>query len=193
MLLSSHHFHGTPLMSLQTGTMLARVDEALINPRSLTVVAYYVEGPNLDVIPAVIRIEDIREIGEIGFIIDSSDDITSPEDIIRLQEIVDLQFEIAAMKVVDERGHTLGKVLDYNMDSLSFEIRQLRVKPSLLKMLNVSELLIHRDQIVKITNDRIIVKSNDKKKPVPSKAGLEPRPYANPFRTPQPESSPIDR
>lgn len=191
MLLSSHHFNGTPVMSLQTGTMLARVDEAIINPRALTVVAYYVEGPNLDANPSIVRIEDIREIGEVGFIIDSSDDITAPEDIVRLQQIIELRFEITGLKVVDERGRTLGKVLDYNMDSLSFEIRQLRVKPSLIKMLNISELLVHRDQIVKITNDRIIVKANDRKSPARIKAAPAPRVYANPFRTPQPESSRI--
>lgn len=190
MLLSSHHFHGAALMSLQTGTRLGGVDEAIVDPHRLKVVAYYVDGPLLDEHPSIIRIEDIREIGDVGFIIDSNDDISAPSDIIRLQAIIDLRFSLDGIKVVDERKRTLGRVLDYNMDSISFDIEQLRVRPPLIRMLGVSELLIHRDQIVKITNDRIIVKTaatTAKKASVP--AG--PRAYTNPFRgtSPQPEQS----
>ena len=177
-------------MSLQTGTRLGTIDEAIIDPRQLRVLAYYVDGPNLDVRPSIIRIEDIREIGEVGFIIDSSDDITPPSDIIRLQEIIELEFEITGLKVIDEKNHNLGHVLDYNIDSGSFEIRQIRVKPPITKLLGLSELVIHRDQVVKITNDRIIVKSTATQKPIKAERQT-PRTYANPFRgaSAQPETT----
>lgn len=176
-------------MSLQTGTQLGNVDEAIIDPHQLRVLAYYVDGPLLDERPSIIRIEDIREIGEVGFIIDSSDDITAPEDIVRLQEIIDLGFELTGLKVIDERKHNLGHVLDYNIDAASFEIRQIRVKPPITKILGLSELMIHRDQIVKITNDKIIVKSTSNEERV--KAENQPRVYTNPFRgaSQQPEAS----
>lgn len=188
MLLSSHHFHGAPLMSLQTGTRLGTIDEAIIDPRQLRVLAYYVDGPNLDEHPSIIRIEDIREIGEVGFIIDSSDDITAPSDIIRLQEVIELNFALPGLRVVDEHKHGLGRVLDYNMDSQTFDVAQLRVRPPLIRMIGVSELLIHRDQIVKITNDRIVVKSTATR--VQSVVDRHtPRAYTNPFRgtAPQPD------
>lgn len=178
-------------MSLQTGSRLASVDEAIIDPRTLRVLAYYVDGPMLDERPSIIRIEDIREIGEVGFIIDSSDDITAPGDIVRLQEVIDLHFSLSGLRVVDERRHALGRVLDYNMDSASFEIRQLRVKPSLMKMLKVSELLIHRDQIVKITDDQVVVRSTAARASEPESRHT-PRAYTNPFRPAagtQPETS----
>lgn len=181
-------------MSLQTGTQLAAVEEAIIDPRQLRVLAYYVDGPLLDQRPSIIRIEDIREIGEVGFIIDSSDDITAPEDIVRLQAVIELEFEIAGLKVVDEKGHNLGRVMDYNMDSVSFEVRQIRVKPPITKILGVSELTIHRDQIVKITDDRIVVKSTNIHAPVKVDRQT-PRTYTNPFRgtAAQPETSTTDR
>jgi len=194
MLLSSHYFHGTPLMSLQTGTRLGTINEPIIDPRQLQVLAYYVDGPLLDERPSIILIEDIREIGEIGFIIDSSDDITAPGDIIRLQEVIELGFELPGLKVIDEKNHHLGRVLDYNIDSTSFEIRQIRVKPPVIRMLGLSELMIHRDQIVKITNDRMIVKSTATQKKIEADRKT-PRAYTNPFRgtTPQPETSTIDK
>lgn len=176
-------------MSLQTGTRLGTIDEAIIDPRRLRVLAYYVDGPMLDEHPSIIRIEDIREIGEVGFIIDSSDDITAPADIIRLQEIIELKFSVVGLKVIDEHKHNLGRVLDYNMDATTFDIGQLRVKPPFIKMFDVSELLIHRDQIVKVTRDRIIVQSTAKKVKAPV-VRAAPRTYTNPFRSsPQPEQA----
>lgn len=180
-------------MSLQTGTRLGTIDEPIIDPRQLRILAYYVDGPMLNERPSIIRVEDIREIGEVGFIIDSSDDITAPSDIVRLQEVIELAFEIKGLKVIDDKKHTLGHVLDYNIDSQSFEIRQIRVKPPITKILGLSELIVHRDQIVKITNDRIIVKSATTQKSVKVDRHT-PRTYTNPFRgtrAPQPET--IDR
>jgi uncharacterized protein YrrD len=194
MLLSSHHFHNAPLMSLQTGTQLASVDEAIIDPRSLKVVAYYVDGQLLDEHPSIIRIDDIREIGEVGFIIDSSDEISTPADIVRLQAIIDLGFVLPGLKVIDEHKRVLGRVLDYNMDSISFDIEQLRVRPPIIRMIGISELLIHRDQIVKITNDRVIVKSATTK-PKQAIRSTPQRAYTNPFRpgVPQPEQTTRNR
>lgn len=181
-------------MSLQTGTRLGTIDEAIIDPRQLRVLAYYVDGSLLDERPSIIRIEDIREIGEVGFIIDSSDDITAPTDIIRLQEVIELAFALPGLKVVDEKNHNLGHVLDYNIDSDTFDIRQIRVRPPITRLLTISELLIHRDQIVKITNDKIVVKSATTRKPMHAPRHT-PRAYTNPFRgtTPQPETSPTKR
>ena len=74
MLLPSTRFIDTPVMSLQTGSELGRTVRPIINPRELSIVAFELHGINLDYDPSLLRINDIREIGPMGMIIDSSDE-----------------------------------------------------------------------------------------------------------------------
>lgn len=181
-----------PIMSLQTGSELARTSRAIINPRKLSIVAYELEGRLLNFDPALLRVEDIREIGPMGMIIDSSDELVSPDDIIKLKEVYHLGFEMDGLKVVDDRKKTVGRVIGYTLETGGFIIQQLKVKRPLVQSFGDTELLIHRSQIVKLTNDRVIVKSPKirHKEPV-----VEPtlQNFENPFRkAPQSQPESID-
>lgn len=178
----------TPIMSLQTGKKLASTDAAIINPHNLTVIAYKIEGPHLDHEPSYLRCADIREMGSLGMIVDSSDEFLEPDDIITEKDIYDLDFELDGKHVIDERKNKIGKVIDYVIDIDSFVIQQLVVKRPLLKSFGDDELLVHRSQIVEVNDESIVIKSGDIKTKVPVKSS---RHYVNPFRqsTPQPESA----
>ena len=71
MLITAEKFTNMPVMSLQTGSELARTSRAIINPYNLKIIAYELSGPLLDQSPSLLRIEDIRETGPMGLIIDS--------------------------------------------------------------------------------------------------------------------------
>jgi uncharacterized protein YrrD len=187
MLISGFDMIGTPVLSLQTGMELARTETPIINPHNLAVIAYEVAGPTLDVQPSLLRAEDVREFSSIGLIVDSSDEFVQPEDIIKLNDIYMMHFTLTNKQVLDEKRNKLGKVTDYNIDSSSFMIQQLTVKRPLLKSFNDSELIIHRSQVIEITDQAIVIKSKaNANKPLPK----DSRSYANPFRqgTPQTES-----
>lgn len=178
-------------MGLQTGKELASIQAAIINPHNLSVIAYLIEGPHLDHTPSYLRVADIRELGNLGMIVDSSDEFVEPDDIITDKPIYDLDFTLEGKHVVDDRGTKIGKVADYVVDIESFVIQQLNVKRPLLKSFNDDELLVHRGQIVEVNDSTIIIKSG-KVKETPIAIGS--RHYVNPFRqtSPQPESTKID-
>lgn len=189
MLVIASQLIGTPIMSLQTGTELARTKTAIIDPRLLSIVAYEVDGPLLDQRPSFLRIVDIRELGDIGMIIDSSDEFVSLNDVIKLKEIYDLHFPLVGLEVIDDKNNKLGKVEDYTIEMGSFVIQQINVRRPLLKSFGDSELLIHRSQIVKISNSVITVKAPTKEAADPVPAAVKA--YVNPFRQPgnaQPEA-----
>lgn len=168
-----------PVMSLQTGTELARTSTAVIDPRNLQIVAYELIGPLLDSHPSFLRIEDIREQSDIGFIVDSSDEFVGLDDVIKIKEVYDFHFPLVGLLVIDEKGRKLGKVDSYTVELGSFVIQQINVRRPLLKSLGDSELLIHRSQIVKISDTTITVKANTvNAEPVQSAVSA----YANPFR-----------
>lgn len=188
MLLTGSQLAGTPIMSLQTGTQLGTAETAIINPANLKIVAYEVEGPNLDQRPTLLLIDDVRELSDMGMIINSSEEFVGVDDIIKLKPLYELHFSLINKHVVDERKKKIGKVIDYTVDPESFVVQQLCVKRPLLKSLSEAELLIHRSQIVEINDSQIIIKSA-KVKITGSKA--KAMDYVNPFRqnTPQAEGS----
>ena len=196
MLISADRFLNTPVMSLQTGSELARTSREVINPKNLSVAAYELEGRLLDQHPSLLRVDDIREIGPLGMIIDSTDEIVGVDDVISLKEIYDIGFTLKDKLVIDEKKHKIGRVIGYTLAAGSFVIQQLRIRRPLLKSFGDTELLIHRSQIIKITDEKIIVKSAtvshaaEKKMPTPRTNS-----YDNPFRKQprtQPESAKID-
>ena len=192
MLLPSTRFIDTPVMSLQTGSELGRTIKPIINPRELSIVAFELHGINLDYDPSLLRINDIREIGPMGMIIDSSDELISVSDVIKIKEIYELNFELVGLKVIDDKKRNVGKVTGFTLDASSFFIQQLQVKRPLLKSFGDTEFLIHRSQVFKITDDYLVVKSPDIRH---KEAVAEPtgQMFENPFRKPaQPAPETID-
>lgn len=191
MLLPIQRLIDIPVMSLQTGAELARVSEPIIDPRSLTIIAFYVEGSLLEVNPAVLHVSDIRELSDIGMIIDDSDKLMGTEGLVRLQEIMDFRFVLLGIKVEDEFGHKLGKVNDYSIEPGMYTVQQIYTEQNIIKSLSSASNVIHRSQIISVTNELIIVRSAD----VPAEAAAKhtiAHAFVNPFR-PNPQQETIKR
>lgn len=185
MLILGSRLISTPVMGLQTGTKLAETKNPVIDPGSLKIIAYEVSGRLLSENPSFIRIADIRELSDVGFIIDSNDEFIGLDDVINLKKIYELNFNLINHNVIDEIGRKLGKVCDYSLETDTFLIQQLNIKRNIIKSFNETNLLIHRTQIIEINDKDIIVKSNTKKLHSiqhPSKLS-----YINPFRSTVPQ------
>jgi sporulation protein YlmC with PRC-barrel domain len=191
MLLPGSQLNGTPVLGLQTGVRLAELSDPIIDPATLHIVAYALKGPLLTEQPSFMLTNDVRELSSIGIIVDSSDEFIGLDDVIQVQKLHELGFNIIGMSVVDETKHKLGKIEDYSVDSNSFVIQQLNVRHGILRAFTDTGLLIHRSQIVAINDRTITVRTTAKKlEPVMQS---ERRTYVNPFRSasPQPENSDI--
>lgn len=180
MLITGDRLLDTPVLGLQTGGELARTKNAIIDPSNLKIMAYELSGPLLSFHPSLLRIVDVREISDIGLIVDSSDEFVGLDDVIKLGEVYRLHFELDGMPVIDVKGSKLGKVNGYTINTADFMVYQLSVKRPLLKSLGDTELLIHRSQITEINNKAIIVQSEtDIPEPLLESVRTS---YVNPFR-----------
>ena len=179
-------------MGLQTGTKLAQTASPLIDPADLKIVAYEVEGSQLVDHPTLIRVADVRELSDVGMIIDSSDEFIALEDVVKIQQLYQLDFKLVGMNVVDESKHKLGRIEDYSLDSSSFIIQQLSVRRGIIKSLTDTSLLVHRSQIVEINDNFIVVRSTAERQDQVRETGRQT--FINPFRPApnQPELSRID-
>ncbi len=169
------------IMSLQTGGELARTSSAVIDPYRLVIRAYKLTGAQLEEpYNSYIRIEDVREIGNIGFIIDSNDEIICGTDIIKLKKLIDLDFSLVGLKVIDQAENKIGTVIDYSIDVSTFMIYQLVVKRPFWQSFNDPELIIDRSKIIELNNQRVIIKDNvEKAEPSPL---IKETDFINPFR-----------
>ncbi|MGN1313023.1 MAG: PRC-barrel domain-containing protein [Candidatus Nanosyncoccaceae bacterium] len=181
-----------PVLSLHVGGEIARTTKAIIDPEDLMVRAYKVAGPIIDNDPEIgdiLDTRDVREYSTEGLIIDSSDRFVNQEDVIRIDEIMKLNFDLIGLKVVTAKGKKIGKVVDYTLDSNTFMIYQIIVQRPFMESFIDPQLTINRSQITEIDDYKITIKHDKQQVKVPEKPKekaseeFEPN-YTNPFRKP---------
>ena len=176
MLLLGSQLTNTPVMSLQSGSALGMISTPVIDPRKLQIIAYYITGPRISE-PSVVHTSDIREYGPLGFIVDSADSImTLDEDLVRLQEVINFNFTLLGKTVIDDTKKKLGKVADYALEGESYLVQKLHVNQSVIKNFSNANLIIHRSQIIEVTDNSVLVRSTT----IPQQVGLAQA--LNPFR-----------
>jgi uncharacterized protein YrrD len=184
MLFLNSRFLGLPVVSMQTVGRIGQIEEAVIDPETLRVVAYKIRGALIDKrTENVLRTDDIREVSAGSIFIDAIDELISPENVIAIGKIMELNFKLLKHKVVTEKGKKVGTVTDFSFDTISFSIYQLIVQRPLVKSFNNPELTINRSQIVEIDDYKVVIKNDTEtvKMPLPAKADLAN--FVNPFRS----------
>ena len=190
MLMLKERLERVPVMSLQTGAPIAETGDFVIDPRQLKVVAFYCNGPRLDVNPAILNVGDIREFSNIGLIVDSADVLMSPEDLVRLKEVLEFRFTLDNKPVMDTAGNKLGHVANFTLDSTSLYIVKLHVRPGIWQAWKTTEFLIDRTQIVEVSDQQIVVRDVRVKDEDKAKAAAPL--LENPFRHAPVEGSTTD-
>lgn len=159
MIVLNKSLEDTPVMSLQTGGQLGITGAPIIDPRKLQVLAFYVSGQRIHE-TSILHTSDVREIGPLGMIVNAADDIMPlDQDLVRLQEVVSLQFSLLEKTVIDDTKRKLGKVREFSVESDSFFIQKLYVSQSIMKNISNANLIIDRGQIIEITDKIIVVRS----------------------------------
>lgn len=187
MLRLSDSLENVPIMSLQTGTKVAHSIGVVIDPATLAIPALYVEGQGIDQSsPSVLFTQDIREVSDIGFIVDSSEQVMKLDGLVRLQSIISEDINLIDTVVAEQSGKKIGTVIDFSYDSQLFIIQQILVRPPLWRRLLNDERIIHRSHIINVTKDLITIDSSTASHKV--KDGSES--IINPFLSPDTESTP---
>ncbi len=191
MLVTSSRLIGANVYSLQTGAPIGTISEPIIDPDKLKIVAFKLTGPLIQH-ANILDINSIREYSDIGIIIDSIEELAAPEDIIKIEKLLSLNFNLIGLKVETKKGSKLGKVFDYTFMSDNYIIQQIIVRRPAIKAFIDPELTIHRREITEVNDYKIIVK--DEEKTIKARAENEdfiPN-FVNPFRKSEPDYAPAD-
>jgi sporulation protein YlmC with PRC-barrel domain len=153
-----------PVLSLRTGTPIGTTLSPIINPNNLKIEGFYCQE-NSTRKTLVLLSQDIREILVQGIVVNDLDALTEPEELIRLKDILKVNFELLG-KVVITGKERVGKVGDYAVDIDSMFIQKLYVSQSVFKSFSGGNLGIDRSQIIEITDKRIVIHDLAQKVPI---------------------------
>ncbi len=190
MLINASQLSGCPILSLHIGGEIARVTEPIVDPNTLKIIAFQLEGKllNGEDVGSILPCDSIREFSRMGMIVDSIDEFVDQDDILKIRDVLKLNFALPGLKVVTTKKEKLGKVLDYTVDVETWVLQQLIVQRPVMKSFFDPQLIIPRKQIVEVDDYKIIIKDEHdkvKSKVAQSSAANEFVPnFINPFREP---------
>lgn len=152
-----------PILSLRTGSEIATALGPIINPNNLKIEGFYCSS-KFEKNPLVLLAQDIRDTLPQGFVVNDQDVLASPDELVRLKEVLSTGFEVIDKTVYTVNKKRLGKINDYAVDSETLYIQKLYVGQSLLRSLSGGQLSVDRSQIVEITDKKIVIQ--DPQQPV---------------------------
>lgn len=144
------------VMSLRTSGPIATILQPIINPNNLKIEGFYCED-RFDKSTLILLTQDIRDTLPQGYVVNDHEVLAQPEELIRLQKIISINFQLPGKHVVTVDKQKVGKVTDFATETSTFYIQKIYVGQSILKSLSASQLSIDRNQIVEITNKKIII------------------------------------
>ncbi len=144
------------VLSLRTGGVVATAVEPIINPNNLKVEGFYCDD-RFEKNQLILLTQDIRDRVERGFVINDHEVLAEPEELIRLEKVLKLRFTLIGKPVVTVNKHRLGKINDYAVDDTALYVQKIYVGQSVLKSFTGGNLSIDRNQIVEITDRKIVV------------------------------------
>lgn len=178
MLISVDDIIGADILSLHMASPIGKVRDLIINPNNLNVIALVADRFRRST-EIVLPVSAVREFAKIGLIIDSEDEFVGAGDVVKIAEIIKLEFQLRSLNVRTNSGKKLGYVKDFLLSTDDFSIERLIVHRPVLFSLTDAEFYISRSQIVKVTNKNLIVedlaeKNTEEEDFIPN--------FVNPFR-----------
>lgn len=156
MLKLSNTFLIKPVISLRTGHNIAITKEPIMNPHNLKIEGFYCDIPG-EKKPQILLFQDVREINRKGFIVNDHDSLSDHEDLIRLKDVIELDYNIIGKPVVTTSGEKIGKVTDYATDVDSMFIQKIHISKPILRNITGGHLIIDRAQVNEITPKKIVI------------------------------------
>lgn len=146
-----------PVLSLRTGGPIATTVSPIINPNNLKIEGFYCQDKFEKKAPSVLLTQDIREILTQGLVVNDYEVLTDPNELVRLKKILELGFELIGKPVETVNKEKVGKVNDFAALKETLHIQKLYVGQSLLKSLSTGQLSVDRNNIIEVTNKKIVI------------------------------------
>lgn len=159
------------VLSLRTSSPVASVTGAIINPDNLKIEGFYCQD-RFSKQRLILLCQDIRDVLPQGYVVNDHDVLAEPEELVRLKEVIELNFQLLGKPVITASKERVGKVSDYAAETQTMYIQKIYVSQSILKSLAGGSLSIDRSQVQEVTPRRIIINDLLEKTPAAAPATI---------------------
>lgn len=170
MLYLSTRLNNLPLISIRSSGRIGIVINPIINPHNLHIDGFYCQSTHKKEKLILLDIY-IRDLSSRGIIIDDHGDLSEADELVRLQPVIDLKFDLIN-KTVLAGNKKIGKVAEYAIDIDSLFIQKLYVQPPVWQSINQNRLTFDRNSVIEVTDTHIVVSGPEEKAGVKAKSKL---------------------
>lgn len=155
---------GSPILGQQEGTVLGKIREAIIEPDKGKIAAYRLANGKF-----IVTVDVLSYLKD-GVVVQSADAMQPDQDLARVKTLLKKNVPLLKLPVITDRGRKLGRISDCLFETDGHFIAKLHIRPPLWQRLFEAELIIPREQIVRITPREVVVRYDVKAKA----PGVEP-------------------
>ncbi len=152
-------FKTTNVVTKREKVIVGNLFDFVINPDSGFVIGIIIEIFDKKKTKKTVNVSQVVGIGADFVMIVSLDDLAEPDEIIRIKEVLDSDIKIRNTKVYNQNNDYLGKVKDYTLNFHTMSLNRLYIRPANMLKVILEDLVIPRNDIIKIEKNRIIVRS----------------------------------
>ena len=144
------------VLSLRTGAPIATVVAPIFNPNNLKIEGFYCQD-RFDKRELILLYQDIRDTLPSGYVVDDHEVLVEANELIRLKDVIELNYELIGKHVETIAKEKVGKVSDYATEMETMFVQKIYVSQSILKSLTGGSLSIDRTQVNEITSKKVII------------------------------------
>ena len=146
-------FLGMPIRERLSKGLIGRVGDFIVNPANGEVVAFFTRRDKKLLLPTV----DVFKVTAEVVWVENSDALATPDEIIRVAEIIKLNIPILRNKVFTVSRSYLGEVIDFRFETNGWILTKIEVAKRILGI-PTERKLINSSQIIRIKSNEITVR-----------------------------------
>lgn len=137
---------------------VGKVTKIIVNKDNLNIELLEAEIQNKQ--KRYILTRDIKSTLEKIVIIETMDDLSEVEDLIRQRELIKADFSLIGCKIKTQDGKKIGKVKDFTVDYNSLKTLKLHATASLARRLLNERFIIDIKDVIRVDGKTVIIKSS---------------------------------
>lgn len=153
MLMQSYQFKDINIVNMRTGQPVAKLVRPIIDPFKLEIAGFYTTHSPEN----ILLVRNVRELNRKQVMIDDTDVFSSKDELPRLRDVLEINYELKDKRVVTHSKKRLGKIEDYIIDTISYQVEKIHVHQPIWRNLSGSTLIIDRKQILEVDNSVVTV------------------------------------
>ncbi|MFA6457966.1 MAG: hypothetical protein WCV72_01070 [Patescibacteria group bacterium] len=144
---------GLPIREKLSHGLLGRVEQLIVNPLNGEIVAFFTRKDHKLLLPTI----DVARISADAVWVENPEALATPDEIIRIAEVIKLNAPIFGNRVFTVSRQFLGEVIDFRFETNGWVLTKIDVAKRILGI-PTAQKLINSSQIVRIKSNEITVR-----------------------------------